>query len=30
MNICLHLDDDAIPLESNNSSDFVVQSFVGL
>jgi len=29
MHICLHLDDDVIPWESNNPSDFVVQSFLG-
>jgi len=29
MHLCLHLDDDVIPWESNNSSDFVVQSFFG-
>jgi len=27
MHICLHLDDDVIPWESNNPSDFVDQSF---
>ena len=29
MHTCLHLDDDVIPWESNNPSDFVVQSFSG-
>jgi len=29
VHICLHLDDDVIPWESNNPSDFVVQSFFG-
>jgi len=27
MHICLHLHDDVISWESNNSSDFVAQSF---
>ena len=29
MHICLHLDDDVIPLESSNPSDFVTRSFFG-
>jgi len=29
MHICLHLDDDVIPWESNNPSDIVVQSLFG-
>ena len=28
MHICLYLDDDIIPWESNNPSDFVVQNFL--
>jgi len=28
MHICLHLDDDVIPWESNNPSDFVTQIFL--
>jgi len=27
MHICLHLDNDVIPWESNNRADFVPQSF---
>jgi len=29
MHICLHLDDDVIPLESNNPSDFCGSNFFG-
>jgi len=29
IHICLHLDDDVIPWESNNRADFVAQSFIG-
>jgi len=29
MHICLHLDDDVIPWELNNPSEFVVQSLFG-
>jgi len=28
MHICLHLDNDVMSWESNNPSDFVIQSFV--
>ena len=28
MHICLHLDDDVIPWESNNRADFVAQLFL--
>jgi len=28
MHICLHLDNDVIPWESNNPSDFVTRSFL--
>jgi len=29
MHICLHLNDDVIPWESNSRADFVAQSFFG-